>query len=346
MRKIIYLFLSILATSIALSSCKGSGNDPVDPPAPPQPPVEDVLSEEALLGTWETYYYEKQVTLNPGPNQESYGQLRYIDYDGFRSEFSKVGNKYITRDYNLVGDIVYEADYYVKDDTIKFEMHVETEDGRDSIAESWQRVRQFSPEKGIIKLDKSYTGTTTQNDAFYKITDAKIARNIKTAPTTTEYVIPKKHIIDYDDLCKGRWQIYLVREFEDGIYQLGKSEESTKKMNTVSYKFFVNENGKKRCYQRLWDAENNKFIEYEFRVEIIDDVIHLLAKTEAIDEDGNIIKDEEGNIVYEDYNFYIWVTEWAQREGTDSFIDFSETRYVENVRVKVKTLIYTKRVPE
>lgn len=337
MKKIIYLFLLIAFTFLA--GCKGGGSV-VDPEDPEEPLVPENLKESDLIGIWETYYYEKQISTGGS----YFSGLRYIDYDGFKTEFKKEGDKYVAKDYNLANNLIFEAEYSVKGDTIKFSRLIKTEDGRDSTDVTWQRIRQFSPEKGFIKLDQSYPGMTQNDNTQYKITDIKIARNIKTAPTTIEGVSKGKYMVDFDDFCKGRWQFYLFREYEGGRLKEKYSEEMTTLFQTTSLKFFVNNNSERKCTWREWNPKQNKWYETEYPVIVIDDVIHLLDKEQAVDDDGNAIFDEDGEPVMEDISIYLWVTDWKEREGTDSFIDLKESRYAENLKEIVKTQIYLKRV--
>lgn len=334
MKKYLYLFL--LITFTVATGCSKKGDD-IEPPVPP---VE--LTEDALIGIWETYYYEKQISTG----NSYFSGLRYIDYDGFRSEFKKEGGKYVARDYNLAGDLVFEADYYVTKDTIKYERQVKTEDGRDSLALSWQRVREFSPQKGIIQVDHSYSGVTEQDGVKYKITDIKMARNIATAPTTTEGVSPAKHIINYDDLCTGKWKIYLVKEYVDGEVDHAKTDETWNMLKNVSFKFYTDDQGNRKCLMQEFIPSENISAGKTIPVVVIDDVIHLLNKEVARDENNNIVYDENGNIVYEDAFFYMWVTSWKEREGLQSFIDFKESRYEENIKVIVKTHVYMQQITE
>lgn len=338
--KKIHFVLFVLIISF-LTACDDKGSDDPIPPSPPAvKPTED-----GLLGTWETYYYEKQITVNPGGSggQESVFQgLRYIDYDGFRSSYKKVNGKYIAEDYNLAGNLVFEADFHVKGDTIIYARTVKTKDDRDSIVYSWQRVREFNPEKGILTVDQSYDGTSKLDNVKYRITDIKIARNVETAPTTTAGVT--KHIIDYENLCKGKWEIYLFKEWEGGKLKEAYSEEQTKILRGTSFEFFVNDKGAKRCIMTEWDEKNNKFRSTDYPVLLIDDVVHLLYQTPVLDEDNNKVLDEDGNIVLEDASIFLWITDWDQREGTDSFIDYKKSRYSENVRITVETHIFLKRI--
>lgn len=331
------LVLLFILSLVLLTACSDKNSED---PILPKPPVA-TPTEEALLGTWETYYYEKQITVNPGGaggKESVYQGLRYIDYDGFRNSFEKENGKYIAKDYNLAGNLVFQADFEVKDDTIKYAKVEKTVDGRDTIIHSWQRVREFNPEKGILTVDQSYPGKDKNNDTQYRITDIKIARNIKTAPTTTEGVSPKKHMIDFDDMCNGKWQIYLFREFEGNRIKENYSKERTEELKDTSFKFYVNNKGNKRCIMTDWNNDKTELRSIDYPVLIIDDVIHLLYKEE--------VKDEEGNVTLEDASMFLWVTSWGEDKKIDSdnFIDYKKSRYEENISITVETKIYIKRV--
>lgn len=341
MKKFTYVFSLII---FILAGCSNSGDG--DEPTPPKPPVN--LTEEAILGTYETYYYEKQVIVNPGKgNQSSYGGLRLTDYDGFRTQFYKEGGKYKARDYNLAGSLVQQSDYYISNDTIWFEYLLEAKDGSDSIVKAYQHVREFGRTDGIMKLDNSYTGTAVNNNVEYKIIDAKATRNIQIAPNYSKDVIPAKVIVDYEDMMKGKWQIYSFREYVDGTLNKKYSDLKTDTLSKTFYKFDLDKDGDKICTITQWDYENNTWDKgTTFPVLVIDDVIHLLFKEEVLDENKKPVLDENGQKVYKDGSFFLWVTSWQERMGTDSFIDLKEQRYTNDVKIIIRTEIYFMRVPD
>lgn len=328
MIKYIYIFSLISFFMIGCSSNNG------DEPEPPKPPIK--LDEDALLGTYETYYYEKQVIVNPGKgNQASYGGLRLTDYDGFRTMFYKESGKYKIKEFNLAGNLILEADYYLSNDTIRFNNHDKTEDGRDTIIKTYQHIREFGKTEGILKLDKSYYGKTIYDGVEYRIIDAKNTRNIVTAPNSTQDVIPAKVMVDYEDMMNGRWHIYAFKYYKDGRLDPSYSSLVTDTLSKTSYKFTLDEDGDKICYMKQWNYKENAWHQDTLPVLMIDDVIHLLYRES--------VKNDEGEEIYEDRSFFMWVTSWKKREGYDSFIDLKEQRYENDVSIIIKTEIYVRR---
>lgn len=330
MDKFIYILFLI---SLLLVGCSSSSEDE---PELPKPPI--TLNEEAILGTYETYYYDKQIIVNPNTsNQSSYGGLRLTDYDGFRTTFYKEGGKYKAKDFNLANNLIQEADYYVSNDTIRFVYHGKTEDGRDTIIKTYQHVREFGKTEGIMKLDRSYYGKTVYDGVEYRVFDAKATRNVQTAPNSTQGVVPAKVMVDYNDLMKGTWHIYAFKQYRDGRLDQRYSELVTDTLSKTSYKFALDD-GVKICHLREWDYANNKWETKSFPVLLVDDVIHLLYREE--------VKNAKGEKVLEDRSIFMWVTSWKQREGYDSFIDLKEQRYTNDVKVIIKTEIYVRREPD
>lgn len=331
MDKFIYILFLI---SLFLVGCSSSSGDE---PEPPKPSI--TLNEEAILGTYETYYYDKQIIVNPNTsNQSSYGGLRLTDYDGFRTTFYKEAGKYKAKDFNLAGKLIQEADYYISNDTIRFEYHGETKDGRDTIIKTYQHVREFGKNEGIMKLDRSYYGKTVYDGVEYRVFDAKATRNIQTAPNSTQGVIPAKVMVDYNDLMKGTWHIYAFKQYRDGRLDQRYSELVTDTLSKTSYKFALDDKGQKICNFKEWDYKNNKWSEITFPVLLVDDVIHLLYEEKTVN--------DKGETVFEDGSIFMWVTSWRQREGYDSFIDLKEQRYTNDVKVIIKTEIYVRREPD
>ncbi|MFV0419258.1 MAG: hypothetical protein ACK5KT_11080 [Dysgonomonas sp.] len=332
MNKFICIFFLISST---LVSCSNSENG--EDPEPPKPPVN--LTEDAIIGTYETYYYQKQIIVKPNTSEQaSYGGLRLTDYDGFRTTFYKESGKYKAKDYNLAGNLIQEAEYYISNDTIRFEYHDKTKDGRDTIIKTYQHIREFGRTEGIIKLDRSYYGKTIYDGVEYRVIDAKATRNVATAPNSTQDVIPAKVMIDYNDMMNGTWHIYAFKLYVDGVLNKRESDLVTDTLSRTSYKFALDQDGDKICHLTEWDYGNNKWETKTFPVLLIDDVIHLLYQEP--------VKNDEGETVYEDRSIFMWVTSWKKREGYDSFIDLKEQRYTNDVKVIIKTEIYVRREPD
>ncbi|MDR2954478.1 MAG: hypothetical protein LBV43_05310 [Prevotella sp.] len=322
------LYISILFL-LGLYSCSNNN----DEPPKPTPPVTEVegLTADAIIGTWETYYSEKQIIANYDTQPSSYGGLRNIDYDGFKTRFYKNSKgEYKIQDYNAVGDLIYEIDYKILGkDTIKLDGTVKDKNGEDSTINTYFKVWDFKPTNTTLTIANIYTGVSKANNVKYKITDSRRLRNMETAPTTTVGVTPAKVMIDYDDLCKGLWHIQSYSLYYDGSLQNKYSDLITDTLSMQTYKFYRDKDGDKAVQIRTWNYNKKEWGYLDCPLILVDDLINYFYSVEK--------KDASGKTIIEDVSIYIWFTKPRQWNGKDSYIDLKESRYDNDVRVVTKT---------
>lgn len=325
MKRIFYI---LFIFSIGLTSCVNNNDEPTPTPIPPPtPPVS--LSPDALIGMWETYYYTKAIRVNPNTTSEViYQGLRLIDYDGFKTRLYKSGDAYKFTSVNVLNDTIDEGTYSVNGDTLTFKW---LKNGKDTL--TWQKVTLFDPDKGVLKVDIAYEGVNS-NKVEYIITDTKCQRNIDVAPQFSD-VNPPKVKIDYDNLSKGEWEIYQFNYFEGGI----RNDEQTKlgldTLGGLTYKFYTDKNGDRRCYRKQRIPGTDKWGESDLPIVIVDDVISFI----------DVEKDASGKIL-KDNSIFMWPREWKFRDGVESFIDWKEERYVNDISIVIRTEAFVRRKNE
>lgn len=325
-----FLYILLIPIIGGLVSCASNGDQPDPIVIPPTPEPVD-LSAEALVGVWETYYYTKAIRANPGTSSEVvYQGLRLIDYDGFKTELYKSGDTYKFKSMNVLNNIIDEGTYFVKDDTLKFVM--KDKQGKDSISSS-QKVFAFNPNQGILKVDIAYKGTN-KNGVKYIVTDTKCQRNIDVNPTFSD-VNPAKVKIDFDNLSKGEWEIYSFAYYEGGSLNMTETRLGLDTLGGLTYKFYTDAAGNRRCNLKQRILGTNDWGENDVPIVIVDDVISFIDVTK--DASGKITKDE---------TFFMWPKEWKLREGVESFIDWKEVRFVDDISIIVRTEAFVRRKSE
>ncbi|MBK5721930.1 hypothetical protein JGH11_13705 [Dysgonomonas sp. Marseille-P4677] len=328
MKQTLYILLII---AISLASCANNGDEPTPTPIPPNPPV--VLSADAVIGIWETYYYTKAIRANPGTSSEvSYQGLRLIDYDGFKTEFYKSeDNTYRFKSVNVLNDLIDEGIYWVNEDTLKFKFEIKP--GKDTL--TWQKVRVFDSAKGILKTDASYWGTNN-NKVKYIITDTKCQRNIDINPEYSD-VNPAKVKIDFDYLAKTKWEIYSFAYYEGGQYRDRESTLGGDTLKGLTYRFYTDPTGERRCHLTQRIPGTDELGEKDLPIVIVDDVISFVDVER--DSSGKIIKGT-------DNSFFMWAREWKERYGVESFIDWKEERFQDDISVVIRTESFVRRVSD
>lgn len=327
-----FLYILLIPIIGGLVSCASNGDQPDPIVIPPTPePVE--LTEDALIGTWETYYYTKSIRANPGTSSEvAYQGLRLIDYDGYETRLYKSGNIYRFTSKNVIKDIIDEGTYFVKDDTLKFVM--KNKQGKDSIS-STQKVFAFNPTQGILKVDIAYRGTN-KNGVKYIVTDTKCQRNVEINPEFSD-VNPPKVKIDFDNLSKGEWEIYAFAYYEGGSKNSIETKLGMDTLGGLTYRFYTDANGQQRCHRTQRIPGTDDWGEADNRIVIVDDVISFIE--EKKDVSGSVKKQEDGGI-------FMWPKEWKLREGVESFIDWKEERFVDDISIIVRTEAFVRRKSE
>ncbi|GAB6121201.1 hypothetical protein [Dysgonomonas termitidis] len=307
MKKILFiLFFSLLG----LSGCVNNGDEPDQPVIPqPEPPVNAAADD--LIGTWETYYYKKDIIYIYSPGeQQIFPGLRLVDYDGYRTEFylDPADNKYKFKSYNVIDHLNDEGTYSASSDTIYFKFTYLGGVATDTTTK--QIIRRLDPSKGILKTEDIYPGTIANTGMKFIVTDMKAQRNVAIAPTFTD--VSKVMVNTYfDELSEAPWDVKACAYYYNGLYQPGetaKMEEALTKTQT-SYRFYKDAQGKKFCVISSLNPETNE-IEADknspYPIIIVDDVIYFFYTDKVTGE----MKD-----------FAAWVTEWKTANGARTYID-------------------------
>ncbi len=324
------LSYTLLFLSIGLFSCASNSDEPVVP-VKPEPVKPVTLSEEALKGVWETYYFSKEIRFNPEkPSETLFKGLRLIDNDGFRTEFYQSGTDYRFKSYNALKGLIDEGKYLVKEDTVMFIL--KNKKGEDSISAK-QKVRTFDAEKGVLKVDIAYWGTDIKNNV-YIITDTKCQRNVDVNPDYSD-LNPPKVKIDFDDMSKGSWEVSGFAFYEGGNYNAKESKIGGDTLIGLTYKFYTNDAGTRRCLMKQQYKGSGEWGEHDYPIAIIDDVIHFI----------DVKKDASGKII-SDNSIFMWVKNMRKVNGIDTFTDWKEERYNNDISVVIRTEATIRRKTE
>jgi hypothetical protein len=279
MKNYIYiLFISSLL--VGFNSC-GSGNDPeIIPPTPTG------FTKDDMIGTWEVYYSQKDLTLNG----ILYDGFRDPEMDGFRTKFNKEGDIYKFTNYNPMQEAVDKGTFDIIDGHIVFTV---TEfNGRDTLYTTKQNVTNLKLSEGLMYVDHTYSLVVGGQE--YKISDIRRLRNIATAPGAHPNV--NKIMINFDDYV-GTWQVYNYQVMVNGTLNTEASEKYLDKPNITTFKFYYNGNGQKVGKKMIYYPAENKVISTEeLPVLIVDDVIHMLF----------IFETDKGSM---NDGIFLWITE-------------------------------------
>jgi hypothetical protein len=335
MKKALYILIVLF---LGLVSCANNSDQPdiITPPGPGPGSGSTVpITADDLAGIWETYFFQKDVeVIYENGKTQNYGNLRYTDYDGFRTEYIKGGT---FKSYNAIGGQVDTnkggaGTYEVIDSAnVQWIKHYwKTERGNDTII--MQKVIEFGVRPGILKTADIYRAKTSA-DAGYTLTDSKFNREMTIAPNATDYVNPAKELVDYDELSQGTWELYSVLRYFDNDLDRIYSESETLSQKGTTYKFYT-DNGRKMVRWRAHNKDKDIWENFDCPVVVIDDVIHYFFNIE--EEDGTIT--ESGS--------FFWFTDRRERQGYDSFIDKSLDRDSEDVRRTKRLDIYYRRIAD
>lgn len=328
MRKLLYITLLLI---FGLSACTNNSDEPVAPPAPP-PIVSQKVTIDSLLGTWETFYYMKYVTVNPGtPYEASYGNLRLIDYDGFKTKFWEENGVYKFKSMNVYG-IVAGREGEDKEGVFRLS------ENSDSIIFTWfkngkdtttaQKVQEFYAYPGVMQNEAVYTGTTEDGSSTkYRVSDLKKSRKIEIAPNATGGVNPAKEKIDFQEL-HGEWEIYISYVFYDMRLDQNLTAIRSKALLGAIYKFYTTDQGIKKLDIRQ-KMDNGVWGTEYYDIHVVDDIMYYKGKDPETGKDKII---------------WLWVTDRKIRNGKDSFIDKYENRYDKNIKVIYRTESYFRRL--
>ncbi len=331
MRKILYILLFAL---IGLVSCSNNNDEKKgDEWIPPTPPTD--LLEDQILGTWETYYSQKEIQVKFSSGvQTTYPGFRLTEYDGFKTTFFKdpATGEYKFKTFNVLYDLIEEGTYRTKVDSVLFEWKSK-HTGKDTT--TYQRIREIGATDGVVKWFRNYPGRTADGTK-YNITDTRANREINTNPTATNGVNPAKVKIDFDDLSKGKWQINgffrYYGEDIDPVY----NEKMGKVLIGTTFDFYT-EGGDRRCIMRGYNRDTDKWEEVDYPVTVVDDVIYFFYKKKVpIDKGEN---GEEFQLVNE--SFFLWVYE---KKSANAFTDYKEERSESNLSKIVKVYMNLVRI--
>lgn len=265
MKKFLYAFFLIFSL-IGLNSCNSdSRSDPTPPPI-------ETPSEDKLIGTWEIYYFQKDLTLGT----KFYEGSRDPENDGFHTKFYKEGDTYKYTSYNAIGMVTDLGLFEIKDDHL-LNFHVKEcvpPNGtvlKDSVFTTVQDITGFSSNEGIMYLVNEYNSEA--GGKVFGVSDLKKYRNKETAPNAHPGV--DKINIKFDDYL-GSWQIYGYEIKIDGKYDEKVTNEWLTSAKDTKYTLYYDQDGYKRCDYDGYNEDGDPYPMHGLYVVIIDDVMHFL----------------------------------------------------------------------
>ncbi|WP_156032809.1 hypothetical protein [Prevotella sp. 10(H)] len=315
MKKILYI-LSLMA--LVLSGCVNNSDEPQPPVVPPPaPPI--VATSADLLGTWETYYYMKEIYfMYQNGDKKVFPGLRLTDYDGYRTQFYEEDGKYKYKSFNVVGNVNDEGTYSALKDTVYFRILAKNGVPADSTTK--HVIRRLEPDKGILKTDDIYYGTTAGSGYKYEIIDTRAHRNTAIAPTFSD-ASPAKVMIDFAEMSKAPWDVIGGAYYRNGSYYSYESEIIDKALvkSETTYEFYTRSDNQKMCKISSLYPDTNERGEETYELMIFDDVIYFFF------EDSGKLAD-----------FNMWVTSWKTENGVNKFIDKKWDRYNNDISIVVQ----------
>lgn len=343
--KIIYILLSLI---LGLSACSNNSDEPN--PTPP-PPGGEKTTLDKLIGTWETFYYKKYVAGLANESGAGTRDLRFIDYDGFKTRFWKDAT---TGEYKFESLNVY--DNPIGKNGFKEEGTYRLSENGDTIIFKWKirantdtttkaTIDEFLAYPGVMQTSHTYYGKEKGTDRLFKVTDFKKSRNLAIAPNATGGVNPAKEKIDFDEISNGSWEIYRCAFWYAGKLDVYQTDSISKLLVGLTYKFYTETGGKKMC--KVKDGS----IEELYSVKIVDDLIYfhpdlsLKSTKNAVHFSrkrykSKITKDSSDD---SDGGFWHLVSSRRERDGKDSFIDLYENRMQGDITAIHKTEFYFRR---
>lgn len=301
-------------------SCSKEKN--INPDVIPQ----SLVTEDDLIGTWETYYSNKVLNMifeDPSKNQ-NLGGFRDVSYDGFKTIFYKEGGIYKVKSLNAFGTMTNDSigTYSVKKDSLTF-LYRDFETKK-PVYQYW-KVTQFGEDPGIIRMVFTYTGSIA-DQGNYRVQDFRVSRNINVAPTAQLGVL--KSQVNFDDLCRGRWEFVSAREYVDNTLNLDEVNRTTANMSGTSYIFYTADDGQKMLEIKQVLADGTTGSNY-FPIVITDDVINWLYWDDEKEKWATT---------------YIWITDKQTTKGVDTFVDKAEERLESNIFIIMRSEWTFKRI--
>lgn len=319
--------ITFLLLSIIFLNCSGGSDDP-NPVIPPDPGGE--LTQDNLIGNWEIYFSKKDLILLP--ERTRYEGFRNPEMDGFLTKFYKENGSYKFINYNPIKEVIDEGTYTISDGYILF--NVEKFKGKDSIYVTKQNVTNFDTKNNIMSVN--YTYNLTYQNKNYEISDIRRLRSVEKAPNVHPNV--EKLSVNFDDYV-GTWQVYDYIVLINYNWDVEYSKSELKEEIKTSFKFYYDNDGQKKAIRYNYDSKTNQKTAFgPMPVLIIDDVIHMLFRTDV------------GNGVIENDGWFLWVTDRKAyldpdtNNQTEMIRDSNEGRYKDNPVSLYQTRRYFKKV--
>lgn len=287
----LYLFLILFLFSVV--SCVDNSDEPSTPPPPPEEKLK--LTEENLLGTWEIYYFFKNINSASANISDNY---RYTDFDGFTTTFEKGGTFY---EKNVFDIVVRKGTYEIDEEKEQVNFYFKSKntgiDTTTTVNFPYIYNNRFVYQE-IYPIERE--GHT------FNVKDLKYCRNVERAPNyypSENPAFDKKEIIDESELL-GTWVLILKKTIVNGI-PLEETEADRLYYGTESV--FEIKNGK-RVFKQY--HPNNKTGSENGEYRIVDDVVHMYnVDTIIVDTIKNIVRLDTVSFMY-------WIQDWTNK-GTD-----------------------------
>lgn len=323
MKKLIFYTLIAI---LGLNSCSSSSDTPVDPPVPPRIDI----TEDDLIGTWEIYYCSKAITKNPDTSPTNYPVYRDTWYDGMKTVHYKEGGVYKYRALNILDIEADKGTYKLSTDkkTIIYDGVAKDVNGNDSVFQNIATINtDFNPSTGILKLSQTFDNIS--DESLYRITQAQAYRNVAIAAGQHPNV--EKVDVDFKTLASGKWEFNKYEYYENSDFNSTHSKRVTDSLSGYSLKFFYDNQSVQRCLERSYDSKTETWIEYTYRVIIVDDVLYMPYLTEV---DGEP----------ETYTFWVAKLSIEKDAATNKDINTMridmQFRSQENLSRMIRTLMY------
>lgn len=325
MKNLLYTFFLFTIIIIGLSSC--NGDEKSGPGPDPEPPVIDGVTKDHLLGEWEIYYSEKQVTFyKEDGTSQVLNNFRDPQYDGYTNEFFVKNSEYAFENRNVIGDIIDAGTYDVRNDSIF--LYVTKHAGRDTSFISTDKIYKLYDDLTVLNVFKFFTGKN------YKVKDSRHMRNKKKAPN----VHPGVEKIDVEanfNKLLGKWEVYDFAYLVNGTYIQKESLLKKDTMMNNTYTLQYNDLGEKECvirFRQYLNGDRDTWATQTCPIKIVDDIIYLFETKEDGEEVPKIID-----------SFFMWVTDWKDRTVENKVYDSFISYYVYRLENFPDQMIETRR---
>jgi hypothetical protein len=300
------LFIAIVS---GLSSCNADKPEP----SKPEPPVKTNITNDDLLGTWEIFYSEKQVTFyKEDGTSQVLNNFRDPQYDGYMNAFYIKNEEYVFENRNVVNDIIDAGTYNVQGDSIF--LYVTKHEGRDTSFVSTDKINKLYGDLTVLSVYKFFSSDK------YRVKDSRSMRNVEKAPDIHPGVEKLDIEANFDKLA-GKWEVYDFAYLVNGTYIQKESLAELDTMLHNTYTLQYNSIGEKECvirFRQFLNGDRDTWKTQTCPIKIVDDIIYLFE----MDENGDPAKIVD--------SFFMWVTGWQKRiienKEYDSFISYNVYR--------------------